>query len=211
MYQSLIARPSKDIDIIVDVILQHKSTTTLKFQSGIIFDIGLTTNPSILLIESGRVTMQRKRDDKILLSFEPPFPFGILNTSSISQNYYLSCKSDSVVKILPRDCFFDDVEKKKLWPHVFSLVSYLIDVADEQQNKTLYVDNTYDVIKRCIQDVWNLPENERNNTSLYEYILGRHNISKSSITKVLKSLNDGGYIVTKRAIIKEVRILPKKY
>ncbi|HID4702653.1 TPA: helix-turn-helix domain-containing protein, partial [Enterobacter cloacae] len=71
--------------------------------------------------------------------------------------------------------------------------------------------NAYDIIKNNLEAIWELPENERSQISVFKFILSRSSISRSSLNKVLKDLNDGGYINIHRGKLLNIKNLPLKY
>ncbi|OAT15204.1 hypothetical protein M977_04734 [Buttiauxella gaviniae ATCC 51604] len=211
MHVSGIVRPGDDIELIVKLIKNNEQTLPFSLKTGSVFDMSMSSKPSVFLIEEGQVALYRKADDKLILHFQPPFPFGITMSSSHTKNYYMVCESDIRASILNKEHFFANISDNQAWMSILNIVTYLIDVAEQQHHRNYLVTNTYDIIKLCISQIWTLPEEQRNSISIYDYVLSRYQISRSSITKVMKSLNEGGYISTKRAILKSVYFLPEKY
>lgn len=211
MHNTKIIRPDSDINFIVNLIQQNQQALPFLLKSGSNFDMNLNSKPSVFLIEHGRVALYRKINDKLLLHISPPFPIGVLKSSSYSENYYMVCETDVKISVLNQDSFFSDIESKNRWISILNIVTYLIDISEENQKKSHSTASAYDIVRMCIHEIWALPENIKETTSVYDYILSRYNISRSSITKILKSLNDGGYISTKRAVLTKVNLLPAKY
>ncbi|OAT16449.1 cyclic nucleotide-binding protein [Buttiauxella gaviniae ATCC 51604] len=211
MHLSSITRPNDDIQRIVKLIIQNEQTLPFLLKAGSVFDMSMSSKPSVFLIEEGQVALYRKLDNKLILHFQPPFPFGITLSSSHTENYYMVCEEDTRASILNKEHFFSNISGNQYWMSILNIVTYLIEVAEEQHQKYTLVTSNYDIIKSCIKEIWTLSDEQRNKISIYDYILSRHQISRSSITKILKSLNEGCYIITKRAVLKNVYFLPEKY
>jgi CRP-like cAMP-binding protein len=106
--------------------------------------------------------------------------------------------------------FRELVETHNLWKEVFTITSSLMK-AYFKRDERFSSKNVYDVIKNNLEVLWESPPMERKKISIFKYILSRSDMSRSSLSKVLKDLNDGGYITISRGKLLNVRSLPEKY
>lgn len=211
MKQFKVIRPNDDINKIKDLIKNNPRSVSMSFSEGTRFDMAALNTPSVILIESGCISLYRKIDKKIILQFEPPFPFGITESMSSATNYYLVCETNSHITLLDKSAYYLSLKDMDAWMSMLRILTYLIDVAEEHQRMSILLNNTYDIVRYCINEIWSLPQEKRELVSVYDFIMSRHHMSRSSITKIIKSLNEGNYIVTKRGILKSLRFLPQKY
>lgn len=205
------SRPDAEINKICTLIEGEPNAVHLEIQAGTVIDSVITIKKTVILIKSGSTSLYRKNDGKFLFDFKTPFPFGIQQSQSQTDSYYIQCNSDSDIFILSTEEFISSVDNSSIWKAMYILTCYLIDVINEVQKLAYFKVNSYDVVKECLVNIWTLSESERMKTSIFSYILSRHNISRSSIAKILKCLNDGKYIKTYRGVLMELNRLPKKF
>lgn len=206
-----ITRPQNAIDCISSLVRDNKMSLACTFKAGSVIESGLIDKPSIILIESGLVSLHRKFDKKLLFNFITPFVFGVVHSFSKNDNYYLLCNTSTKVILLNNEEFNRVVDMRNLWKDVLTAVCYLIDVFEESQKTKYQSSNNYDLVKGCLQQIWALPLEERMNTSIFKYIMMRHAISRSSIAKFMKALQDGDYLKIQKGVLIELNKLPEKY
>ncbi|EEB5174103.1 hypothetical protein S479_23885 [Salmonella enterica subsp. enterica serovar Newport] len=206
-----VERPEQDIKKICAIIKLHPMCLGLTLTQGSIIDPVLKNTPATIFLETGDFELHRKFDGKLLCSFSSPFPFGIVNSVSHSENYFIEVKTPSKISFIPRSDFMASVEKENAWESIVYILTYLLDL-NEKNIQTLVESNcVYDIIKGCLNQIWLLPEQERLKTSIYDFILRRHNISRSSITKIIRELNTGNYLLTKRGVLLNMNTLPRRF
>ncbi|WP_447887306.1 helix-turn-helix domain-containing protein [Serratia fonticola] len=69
----------------------------------------------------------------------------------------------------------------------------------------------YDSVKKYLEIIWGMEENERANISIFKYIMMNMNISRSSLYKILHELNKGGFIKTERGRLVYMSKLPSAF
>lgn len=203
--------PQDAIDNISGLVRNHPEALTCSFKAGAVVDSDLISKPLIILIEKGTVSLHRKYDKKLLFHFVVPFVFGVVQSFSKNNNYYLLCETSARVILLDNDKFNHTVDEKNLWKDVLKNVCYLIDVFEESQKTKYQSSNNYELVKGCLHQIWALPQEERAKTSIFKYIMMRHDISRSSVAKFMKALGDGGYLKIKKGVLVELNKLPEKY
>lgn len=199
-------KPVNEIDKVIEAIKTEENIMSHKFSTNTIYY--LEDNESIVLLESGVVSFLREQDNKLLFELQGPFPVGLTKMVNLTSGFYLKCETEVQMSFMESERVADIIEEKKLWKSVLSVVCYMIHLNESYMNVGV---NAYDIIRNSIYQIWDLPEIERLSTSIFDYIMKRHSISRSSISKIVRSLNDGGYIKTNRGTLLEVKTLPKKY
>ncbi|UAN62216.1 MULTISPECIES: helix-turn-helix domain-containing protein [Serratia] len=161
---------------------------------------------SAILLLSGSVLLKRMTDDIIISEIEAPFVFGIHEAIFNKTNLYIKPLSESVLKTVDFDLFYQNVP-----PEVMTnICAKLIDIY-QIRDESVICSSVYDCIKKCLEDINSLEGNEKYNISIFGYIKERNKISRSSISKVIRELERGGYIKTKRGKLLSLNKLPKKF
>lgn len=113
--------------------------------------------------------------------------------------------------LLTHEDAIDVLDKENLWKDIAIIMAYTLEIYEHRSHSFAEHRNVYDIVKVHLEMIWDLPEEERNKISIFDYILKRHNISRSSVAKILKELNNGDYISTKRGKLINLNRLPVKY
>lgn len=211
MYKLKASIPYDAITDLSSIILEHPESCEVQLSAGSIINKILNNESSIFLIKQGCVSLYRKHDDKLIFDIVTPFIFGIVQSLSKSDNYYLYCNSRVSLVYLNDDRFNENLNTVEILKHVLEIVCYLIDAFEESQKTKNNSTNNYDVIKGCLYQIAALSEQERQTESIFKFIMSRHNISRSSIAKIIKTLSDGGYINVKRGVLLSMNKLPKGF
>jgi hypothetical protein len=162
----------------------------------------------IFLLESGRVTINRKSDGKVLINIEAPFIIGLTTLFTNLNYYYIRTETDCHISTFSKNEVIKFIESSSSWKYVSEVLSYAFFMY-YQRDEMLTPNNTYGVVRKYIEYFW---ENEdTNTTSIFSFILNRTSISRSSLNKILRELEIGGYIKTKRGILIEMNKLPNAF
>ncbi|EEB5174098.1 hypothetical protein S479_23690 [Salmonella enterica subsp. enterica serovar Newport] len=208
MNKTNLTLPFSDLEKINSIIKLNRYSKKINLTTGSIFNSNFFSSPSVVLLYSGNVDIYHRNQKDYILSITPPFPIWFTNSIEFSNNYYLYCKENTEIIYLKRNEFFLEVENKNLWMSTLNLFDFFVDEINEKKQKNTRNLNNCEIIKNCLNEMISIPDNERMNLSIYDYILQRHCISKSSITKILKKLNDNGHIITKRAKLLKISNIP---
>ncbi|WP_409513916.1 helix-turn-helix domain-containing protein [Serratia proteamaculans] len=71
--------------------------------------------------------------------------------------------------------------------------------------------DVYGIISSHLEDIWALPEEERLKISIFNFIMQRAPVSRSSIHKIIKELNKGGFIKTERGKLLNLTNIPRGF
>ncbi|MFI8319484.1 helix-turn-helix domain-containing protein [Kosakonia cowanii] len=106
--------------------------------------------------------------------------------------------------------FSETIEAHNLWKNIFLIAAdyarYFF-IRDEKFNSK----DVYSIIKNNLELLWQYPEDERMQISIFKFILSRSQISRSSLNKILKDLIEGGYIHINRGRLLSMKELPRRY
>ena len=106
--------------------------------------------------------------------------------------------------------FSETIEAHNLWKNIFLIAAdyarYFF-IRDEKFNSK----DVYSIIKNNLELLWQYPEDERMQISIFKFILSRSQISRSSLNKILKDLIEGGYIRINRGRLLSMKELPRRY
>ncbi|WP_371344154.1 helix-turn-helix domain-containing protein [Klebsiella quasipneumoniae] len=164
----------------------------------------------IYILKSGSVNVCRISDDMVLLNIEAPAIIGM--TSLFKKQYYhylVTTANTTMIRVKTKDSF-NIIERKNLWKQACEIVCNASQYY-YKRDELVYASNVYDIIKNHLEIIWQMPEDARCKVSVFEYILSRTGISRSSLNKILKDLFKGGYIVMKRGKLLAMKKLPSKY
>lgn len=199
-------RPVEEIDQVFSLIEDIAESININFSPGTYINTALPAD-NVFLFHSGKLNVYRKYDEKMLFTVTAPFPFGLIS----SELYMLKCITEVRVTIVKRDDFFIAVHGRNNWLGILKIISYLISVFEAHQRIMSEHSRKYNIVRDCLIMIWNLPEFERMETSIFQFIMSRYNISRSTINNILKALNQGKYIVTKRGILLELNNIPQRF
>ncbi|MBE4947037.1 helix-turn-helix domain-containing protein [Enterobacter cloacae complex sp. P1B] len=170
----------------------------------------LNNKPHVYFLTEGRVDIYRKTDDILIFTVYAPHILGLFFMFEKNDYHYFRASTDATFTAIPTielNCLADS---NNLWKHFFLMTC---EIASNffKRDQRFSSKNAYDIIKNNLEAIWELPENERSQISVFKFILSRSTISRSSLNKVLKDLNDGGYIKIHRGKLLNIKNLPLKY
>ncbi|RPH30227.1 hypothetical protein EHN07_03730 [Buttiauxella warmboldiae] len=199
-------RPEVEINALIDVLGNRKDFITHRFSKGTIYYPN--SSDSIVILYEGDVSYYSENRKLFLFPVHAPFVIGLTKLAILEENYYIKCETDVRVSFLPSNLVYDVICEENMWQSVVMVICYIMHV-----NETVVIECTsaYEIIKKCLLEIWRLPEKERCSISIYKFIMKKHPISRSSISKILKSLNKGLYIKSTRGVLMELNHLPDKY
>ena len=203
--------PTKDMQIINGLIANNPKSFVASFHGGAVINSETIYSNTVFFSTDSDVRVFTKYDNKLLFKLPSRIPIGLLQLASSSDNYIYQCDADTTLVMLNIAELSEAIEENNLWNNVLRIIGYIVDLKEMHDCKVYQGISSYDAIKFCLQQIWDLPQEERSERSIFEYVSKRYKISRSSIAKILKSLNDGGYIKTRRGILLELNKLPSKY
>lgn len=157
------------------------------------------------LILSGAIEVHRTSDELLIVNAVAPAIFGL----SIHDAYIVTTEPCQIASLTQEEAQRIFTEKE-MWGtvthHMMLITNKLYSYC-----KQLSAPTTYEAICNQLMELMNEPEAIRNNIAVERYIREKTHISRSSVMKILADLKTGGYIVTEKGRLLEVRRLPLKY
>jgi CRP-like cAMP-binding protein len=166
--------------------------------------------PHVYFLTEGKVDLYRKKDDILVFTVYAPYILGIIFMYENDDYHYFKAATDAQLTAIPANELDYLADLNNLWKHFF-LMTCEITLNFFRRDQRFSSKNAYDIIKNNLEAIWELPENERTQISVFKFILSRSNISRSSLNKVLKDLHNGGYINIYRGKLLAIKSLPQKY
>lgn len=170
----------------------------------------LNNKPHVYFLTEGRVDIYRKADDIVIFTVYAPYILGIIFMFEKDDYHYFRASTDATFTAIPAKELDSLADSNNLWKHFF-LMTCEITLNFFKRDQRFSSKNAYNIIKNNLESIWELPENERTQISVFKFILSRSTISRSSLNKVLKDLHDGGYINIHRGKLLNIKNLPLKY
>jgi hypothetical protein len=109
----------------------------------------------------------------------------------VSEAKLIAIDKNVIVKIL---------NKFNLWEQAFNIVCKVTQLY-HHRDELMSSSTVYDLVKKYLELLWEYPDEERVKISVFEFIMSRSIISRSSINKVLRDLIEDGYIKMHRGKI----------
>lgn len=173
-------------------------------------NITLNNKPHVYFLTEGRVDIYRKADNLLIFTVYAPYILGIIFMYERDDYHYFKASTDAVLTAIPANELDYLADINNLWKNFF-LMTCEITLNFFRRDQRFSSKHAYDIIKNNLEAIWELPENERTQISVFKFVLSRSNISRSSLNKVLKDLQNGGYINIHRGKLLAIKHLPQKY
>ncbi|MBL5884889.1 helix-turn-helix domain-containing protein [Lelliottia amnigena] len=164
----------------------------------------------IYIIQHGIVDVRRKKDDIIVLTTKSPSVLGLTSLFSDVYYHYLSTVTEAQIIAINRLAAMEYLTSESLWQEAAKVLCQASQFY-YQRDEVVSGNTVYDVIRNHLEILWRYPQGEREKISVFDFIMGRSNISRSSLNKVLKDLSLGGYLILQRGKLLDLRKLPKSY
>lgn len=211
MLRTELPKPIKEIDLLEHLFSLENDTNLLTLNEGDTLDFGYDNSTYSFFLCLGVVSLYRKTDDVFLMTINSPFCIGLANIYRSNVSYYIRAETEATLKSLTSSRVLHKISDLNLWKESAKLLSYTLNLYEEIKANERIVINNYDMVKTSLLQLWELPDQIRQKTSLFKYIMERHNISRSSVSKIIHALNKGGYIKTNRGILVNINKIPEFY
>ncbi len=159
---------------------------------------------------SGGVDMRRLSDNTIVAHIDAPAVAGLSLSKDAKILHYLKTTSPTQLKVISHETGMHIINKNNLWKEAFLLSNSMINISYIRDEHCISR-NVYEIVRQHIELIWELDIEIRSSISVFDFILSRTNISRSSICKILKDLSVGGYIEINRGRLAKKTHLPQHY
>ncbi|MGL3103907.1 helix-turn-helix domain-containing protein [Enterobacter asburiae] len=164
----------------------------------------------VYILTKGMVDIRRNSDGVIVFTTKGKALLGLESIFTGLYFHHLTCVTESQIIAIDRLAALDLFNAKNSWQAVSVILSQAAEY-HYRRDSMVSCCTTYDIIRNHLEMIWSYPEEDRVNISVFDFILNRTRISRSSLNKVLKDLTLGGYIYLRRGRLINVVKIPKSY
>lgn len=157
----------------------------------------LNKNHKIAYLKEGTISIYHSNTHRVILSIESPGVIGVEQLFQNEQPYYFRCERDSEIILIDEESFVKILTSFNHWDHAAFLLCTHLNLFFHRE-KMLNHKNNKGIAKDNLKYLWAQGEAFRQKTSLYSFILSRTKISRSSLHKIIRQLNDENVINTQR-------------
>ena len=165
---------------------------------------------SVFHLISGEIELRSTNSNLIVLNVYAPAIIGLSSIFTSNDLFYINTVTDVELVSIPMSELIETANKKNLWIYISTIMSHYLDVC-YLRDSILYQDSVYNVIKNHLEILWRYKRDKLDEISVFDFILNRTPVSRSSLNKVLKDLVSGGYIKMNRGKLVEMNKLPSGY
>lgn len=165
---------------------------------------------SVFHLISGEVEIRNIQNNLIIMNVCAPAILGLSTMFSSENFHYINTVTDAELTSIPLSELIHISDHKNLLSNISVILSHYINiyyVRDVMLTQT----SVYNIIKSHLEIMWELQQDKLVEISVFDFILNRTKISRSSLNKVLKDLVAGGYIKIKRGKLVSMSKLPSGY
>lgn len=164
----------------------------------------------LMCLRSGQAEIRRISDNTVVAYIKSPAILGLSLDKKTKTLHYLKTTCSSELLMVSHDYGMDLINKKALWKEAFLLSTNMTNTC-YIRDENFISRNVYGIVRQHLELIWEMDPDIRETFSIFDFILNRTTISRSSLNKILKELCAGGYIKTRRGILLEKHTLPLKY
>lgn len=170
----------------------------------------LRTHPTVFFLKEGAASLRLKSNGMIIADFRAPAILGIEMLFSTSADTTIYVDGTARLIQVPASELVKEIDRMGMWQDIFRImVEHALQLRD-----TLAIGafgSSYEVIRHHLLALNSSTQESMRSESLHSYISMRSRVSRSTLHKIIKSLQVGHYIDIKRGKLIELRHLPEKY
>lgn len=172
--------------------------------------ITLRTHPTVFFLLEGRASLRLKSCGRIFADFRAPAALGIEMLFSTSPDTTVHVDGSACLLQVPAADLAREIDRKGMWQDVFRITAeHALKVRDNLAISAF--GSSYEVIRHHLIALNSSTQESMKPESFQSYISERSTVSRSTLHKIIKSLQVGQYIDIKRGKLLELRHLPEKY
>lgn len=164
----------------------------------------------VYFLKNGEVEVHRQIDDIVIVNIRGPAIIGLTSLFSEVSYHYFKCVGNVNLMAVDKMSMIKFIDNNNLWKDAFLIASNAARLS-YQHDEIISSKNVYGIVKNHLELLWSMDERERLDTSIFDFVMRRNVISRSSLNKILKDLSSGGYIEIKRGKLFGINKLPIKY
>lgn len=162
------------------------------------------------LLLKGYVSYHRDKNDIAVLTASAPTLFGLNYIASENITTYIKTLTPAIIGVMPLEKAIEIIEEHHLWKAVaqhMMVLSNKLYIINEQMSAP----TSYELIKFLLLQLMSENESYRKSITAVNYILGKTQLSRSGIMRILTNLKAGGYIEIHRGCLIRLNKLPAKF
>lgn len=152
-----------------------------------------TKEPRFYLLTSGKINIHRICDDVLVMEVSAPAVLDICRFVTGYCHHYFRGKQDFTLFSLGQAHAHLLFDQKSLWKDILFLQCDLTEQHYQREEMTAGHSH-YDIVLEHLKYIWSLPTGDRERTSVYNFILSRNKISRSSIYNIICMMTREGLI-----------------
>ncbi|MEQ0188788.1 helix-turn-helix domain-containing protein [Klebsiella sp. CN_Kp098] len=166
----------------------------------------------IYLLTDGALYLQRGSDDLILGVVRAPHVLGFAELlTPVEMSTRVKFSPESRVSVVSREKVRTTLgQQPALWEDVARILAFHLHFS-VWRDLHLLSDSSYDAIRGKLFELEKQDEAFRSEVSISHYITHSTRLSRSTVLRILKALNEGGYIETHRGRLLNIVFLPQRY
>ncbi|WP_447887164.1 helix-turn-helix domain-containing protein [Serratia fonticola] len=151
-----------------------------------------------------------EHNDVLLYNVSSHFILGLEQLFLSDKQQSIKFESDANVWVISKEEAVALFDSCTVWREISILLAYVSAIFFSRYALSASCD-VYVIIKSHLEFIWRLPEQQRKKVSVIDFILKRNKISRSSVYRIIRDLNDGGYIKTVKGKLHHISRIPQKY
>jgi hypothetical protein len=159
--------------------------------------IDVKNNNNIYYIETGRISFYRVQDNMLTITMSAPCLAGVAQMLFQYQTHYIRCDESCSMWVISNQDIKQLISQNNLWMHMYNLLAKQVQLYFEREYM-ISQKSTREIVLQNLAYIWDMPEEERVSTSIYNFILLRTHISRSGIHKVISELEKEMVVETVR-------------
>ncbi|MDO2456171.1 MULTISPECIES: helix-turn-helix domain-containing protein [Enterobacter] len=175
-------------------------------------DIAMTlrAHPTVFFLEEGRASLRLKSNGYIIADFTAPAVLGLELLCGHEPDTTLAVQDSArLIQVLSSD-LAAEIELSGMWHDVFSILADNARHVRDNLAISAFGSN-YHIVRHHLLALSNGDGGLLKQESFHRYISERSTVSRSTLYKVIRSLQAGQYITMERGKLIELRHLPKNY
>ncbi|MCU6670854.1 helix-turn-helix domain-containing protein [Enterobacteriaceae bacterium H4N4] len=198
-------RPQRELDAINEATRHCPEKTLKKWQK-------ITTHDCdhVYFILNGVVEVRRNSDELCMFTSRSQSIFGLAGLFYDTSHIYGIARTDTQVRIIPKEDFLRIINEQSLWPEITKIFSWYICMLNKRDD-ILIARSAYSVVLEFLLEINELIVHQNRDINVYDYIQEYTNLARSTIIKILSDLKKGKYIVVEKGRLINISALPERY
>jgi CRP-like cAMP-binding protein len=205
------SNPIEETQLLFDLFNPYTEERKIKAKIKIKLDsTSLIDHRKLIILVEGKAAIYRNSDNLLVTHLSPVSIFGIAELFAPNALNYFKAETDCTIKTIIAEDVMTVLDKHSAWPTMTRLLSH--NIKHLAYRDLMMVGNTtYGLIRNCIYEYNELPNEIQHTQSLSTYIESKTALSRSRVMKILLGLKTGGYIEMKRGRLTHLEKLPREY